>query len=76
MKIKYEILVTKTNYNAKISEIEKNVSDHNHDKYIPTPEFSKLAAENFKARLAQANLITKTDLDTSVTSNKAKHLLV
>ena len=27
-------LVTKTNYNTKISEIEKKVSDHNYDKYI------------------------------------------
>ena len=32
----------KTDYNTKISEIEKKVSDHNHDKYITTPEFKKL----------------------------------
>ena len=52
-------------YNRKISEIEKKISDHNHDKYITTSEFNNLTTENFNARLAQANLVTKT-----------KHLLV
>ena len=28
----------KTDYNAKLNEIEKKVTDHNHDKYITTPE--------------------------------------
>ena len=76
-------LVTKTNYNTKISEIEKKITDHNHDEYVTTPEFNRLVTGNFKARLAQANLITKTDLDFElkkiydrVTSNKTKHLLV
>ena len=57
------------------------VSDHNHDKYITTPEFNNLAARVFTARLAQANLETKTDFDTElqdiskrITSNKTKHL--
>ena len=43
----------------------------------------KLTAENFAARLSQANLITKTDFDTKlssfnrkITSNKTKHLLI
>ena len=31
--------------------------DHNLDKYITTSEFDKLTTENFKARLAQANLV-------------------
>ena len=53
----------KTNYNTKITEIEKKITDHNHDKYITTPEFNKLTVENFATRLAQANLITKTDFD-------------
>ena len=57
-------LVKKTDYDTKISEIEKKVNDHNHDKYITTPEFNTLAARVFNARLAQANLITKTDFDT------------
>ena len=30
----------KTNYNTKITEIEKRLTDHDHDKYITTPEFS------------------------------------
>ena len=76
-------LVKKTDYNTKISEIEKNVTNHNHDKYITTPEFKKFAAEIFPARLAQANLVTKTDFDTKlvslsrkINSNKTKHVLV
>ena len=73
----------KTDYNTKINEIEKRITDHSHDKYITTLEFNKLTAENFAARLAQANLITKTDFDAKlsslnrkITSNKTKHLLV
>ena len=54
-------LVKKTDYNTKITEIEKKLTDHNHDKYITTPEFNTLAADVFNARLAEANLITKTD---------------
>ena len=54
-------LVKKTDYNTKISEIENKVNDHNHDKYITTPKFNALAARVFNARLAQANLVTKTD---------------
>ena len=76
-------LVKKTDYDTKISEIEKKVSDHNHDKYVTTPEFNNLAAGVFTARLAQADLVTKTDCDTKlqdiskrITSNKTKHLLV
>ena len=52
-------------YNTKITEIEKKLT-HNHDKYITTPEFNTLAASVFNARLAQANLVTKTDFDNSV----------
>ena len=33
-------LVEKTEYDAKISDIEKKISDHNHDKYTTTPEFN------------------------------------
>ena len=32
---------------------KKNVTDHNHDKYITIPEFNNLTVENFAARLAQ-----------------------
>ena len=67
----------------KISEIEGKLNNHNHDKYITTPEFNTLAAGVFHARLRLANLVTKTDFDTKlkglsdrITSNKTKHLLV
>ena len=76
-------LVKKSDYDAKISEIENKVNDHNHDKYITTPEFNILAARSFNARLAQADLVTRTDFDVKlqnlnkkINSNKAKHLLV
>ena len=52
-------LVKKTDYDTKISDLEKKLTDRKHDKYITTPEFNKLTAENFAARLAQANLIKK-----------------
>ena len=53
-------LVKITDYNTKISEIENKVNNHNHDKYITTPEFNTLAAHVFKARLAsQTDLIRK-----------------
>ena len=48
-------LVRKTDYNTKNSEIENKITDHDHDKYIITPKFNKLAEENFTARLKQAN---------------------
>ena len=76
----------------KIVEIERNITDYVHDKYITTPELNKLTAENFAARLAQANLASKSDianfvkktdfddklknLNKKVTSNKTKQLLV
>ena len=52
-------LVNKTYYNTKVTEIENKLTNHNHDKYIDTQEFNKLAADVFNARLAQANLIKK-----------------
>ena len=54
--------VSKTEYNTKITEIEKKIIDHNHNKCITTPEFNKLTAENFTARLKQANLASKNDI--------------
>ena len=74
------VLLRKKNYNAKITEIEKKLTDHNHDKYITTPEFNTLAADVFNARLAQADLVTKTNfnnsvssLDSKIASNKTKN---
>ena len=62
---KYVMLVIqlrKTGYNTKITVTENKLTNHNHDKYIDNQEFDKLAADVFNARLAQTNLITKTDL--------------
>ena len=74
-------LVTTTVLNTKISEVENKILSH--DKYITTTEFNKLTAENFAARLKQANLVTKTGFGNKLTSfnkritwNKTKHLKV
>ena len=67
------VLLKKTGYNAKKSEIEKKLTDHNHDKYITTPEFNILAADVFNARLAQANLVTKTDFDAKLSHLNRKN---
>ena len=51
-----------------ISETENEITtDHDHDEYITTQEFNKLAtsdltSENFAARLAEANLSSKNDI--------------
>ena len=77
------IQLRKTDYDTKVTEIENKLSHHNHDKYIDTQEFKKLAVDVLNARVAQANLITKTDFDAKlsnlnrkITQNKTKHLLV
>ena len=77
------VWLKKQTMTQKLSGLEKKLTDHNHDKYITIPEFNTLAASVFNARLAQANLITKTDFDAKlsslnrkITSNKSKHLLV
>ena len=73
----------KADYDTKVSEIEKKITDNHHGKYVSTPEFNNLAAGAFTAILAQADLVTKTDFDDKlqslskrITSNKTKHLLV
>ena len=73
-------LVKKTDYDTKITVIEKKLTYHNHDKYIDTLEFNTLAADDFNERLARANLVTKTNFDNNVSSlnnkiaiNKTKH---
>ena len=62
---------------------ENKLNNHNNNKYIDTSKFNTLATNVFNARLAQANLITKTDFNTKLSSlnrkttqNKSKHLLV
>ena len=78
-------MVKKTNYNTKVTEIKKKLTNHDHDKYIGTQEFNKLAADVFNVRLSQAKPITKTDFYAKLLSlnkkltqklHKAKHLLV
>ena len=74
-------LVTTTVLNIKIGEVKKKVPDHG--KYITTQEFNKVIAEDFAARLKQADLVSRTDFDnklisfnTQITSNKTKYLEV
>ena len=70
-------LVKKTDYNTKITEVENKLNNDNHDIYIDTSEFNKLAADVFNARLAQANLITKTDSHAKLSSlNKKKKIQI
>ena len=45
-------------------------------KYIDTPEFNRLAADVFNARLAQANLTTKTDFDAKLSISTEKLLQI
>ena len=73
--------VTTTVLNTKIGEVENKIPDNS--KYITTQEFNKLMAENFAARLNQADLVNKTDFDNKLTSfnrrmtpNKTTHLKV
>ena len=65
-------MVKKTEYDTKIIEIENKLDNHDHDKYITTAEFNTLAAAVFNARLAQANLVTKTNFDNTVSSLDSK----
>ena len=53
-------LVKKADYNTKIDENERKIS--NHDKFITTQEFNKLTAENVAARLKQTKLASKDDV--------------
>ena len=62
--------MTTTVLSKKISERENKIPDH--AKYITTPEFNTLTAENFTARLKQADLVKKTDFDNKLTSFNRK----
>ena len=51
----------------KLAALKKIVTDHNYrNKYIIIQEFNKLTPEKFAARLKQANVATKVDIDDSV----------
>ena len=42
--------------------LKLKILDHDHSKCITTQEFNKLTAENFTARLKQANIVAKVDI--------------
>ena len=71
-------LVKKTDYKTKITEIEKKLTDHNHDKYITTIEFNKLATDTFNARIVclylviYINLVKNTDFDSKLSDLNRK----
>ena len=76
-------LVKNTEYDTKISELEKNLTDHIHEKYITTSQLNNLVASVFNVRLAQRSLIAKTDFNAKLSSlnrkiieNNTKQLLV
>ena len=76
-------LVKKTDYNTKVIEIVKKLTDHNHDKYITTTEFNKLATDAFNTRIVQANLVKNIDFDNKLSdlnrklvSNKTKDISI
>ena len=62
--------MTRTVRNTKSNEVGNNILDH--AKYITTQEFNTLTAENFAARLKQANLISKTDFENKLLSFNRK----
>ena len=76
-------LVKKQTIILQLQKLKINLTNHNHDKYIDTSEFNNLATNFFNSRLAQANLIAKTDFDAKlsnlnrkITENEPKHLLI
>ena len=59
LKTKYQ-LFTNLATTAALTAVENKIPDHS--KYITTPEFNKITAENFAARLSQTNLGSKDDV--------------
>ena len=51
-------LVRKTDYDAKISKIEKKKLKHKHGKYSTTQKFNNLITDNSAARLEHAHFLT------------------
>ena len=51
-------MLKKKDYDTKVTEIENELNNHNHDKYIDTQEFDKLAADIFNAGIAKAKTYT------------------
>ena len=73
-------MVKKNRLWHKVTKIENKLNNHNHGRYITTPEFNTLAADVFNSRLVQANLVSKTifddtvsRLDSEIAENKTKN---
>ena len=75
--------ITNLSITTALTSIENKIPDHN--KYITTPEFNKLIAGNFTARLNQVNSATKgdiavflkkTDFDDKVKNSNEKSYLI
>ena len=66
--------MTKTVLNTKISEVKNKIPDH--VTYITTLEFNKLTAENFAARMKQANSVSQTDFDNKLIALNRKITLI
>ena len=56
------MILLKSRFNKKISETEDKINNHDHDNYTTTQEFNKLTADNFTARLKEANLACQNDI--------------
>ena len=46
----------------KLIKLKKKITDHNHDKYITTPEFNMFMTEMFDLRLKQAKSASQSDI--------------
>ena len=55
-------LVKKADMTQKLMKLKKKILDHDHGKYITTQVFNKLTADNFAAKLKQANSVPKITL--------------
>ena len=80
--------ITNLTTTTAVTAVENKIPDHS--KYVTTPEFNKITAESFTARLAQVNLASKNDianflkktdfydklktLNKKFTSNETKHV--
>ena len=53
-------------------KLKKKLTDHNHEKYITTPEFNKLSVQVFDSRLTRANLVPKADFEDRLRSLNQK----
>ena len=55
-------LVKKVDYDTKTSDIKKKITDHDHDKYITTPEFNTTAVSIFKISTSKCYNKKKTSM--------------